>query len=69
MHHAKKQKVVKENHLFPSEIYKKKHKKIKTYLPYFFSGHNRNHTYIFFIWRDHFVEVSDVFFLFRICEL
>ena len=49
MHHAKKQKVVKENHLFPSEIYKKKHKKIKTYLPYFFSGHNRNHTYIFFL--------------------
>ena len=29
MHHAKKQKVVKENHLFPSEIYKKKKKRKK----------------------------------------
>ena len=49
MHHAKKLKVVKENHLFPSEIYKKKIKKLPTYLPYFFVGHNWNHTY-FFIW-------------------
>ena len=38
MHHAKKLKVVKENHLFPSEIYKKKNQK-NPYLPtLFFCG-------------------------------
>ena len=38
MHHAKKQKVVKENHLFPSEIYKKKTQKNKNLPTLFFFG-------------------------------